>query len=292
MKKALITGINGQDGFYMAELLRGKGYEIIGVDRKSHNLLNRNETQQLINITKPDEIYNFAGYSNVFYPWSDIDYVFNINGRIPQYFLEAILKIDKSIKFFQASSCLIFGRNTNCMQNEDTPKNPIHPYGCAKDYADFMVREFRKVHGLFACSGIFYNHESPRRSNLFFSKKITNAVKEIKSGKADKLMVSSTHVLRDFGYAPDFMEAVYMIMQDEQPQDYVIGTGILTSTMNFIIKCFECAGLNYKEHLECNGAIHRENDTNILCANISKIKNKLGWTPTHSVDDLIKIMMQ
>lgn len=290
--KALITGIQGQDGFYMDKLLKSKGYETIGIKRETVNLLDKDALFNLILNTMPDEIYNFAGYSNVFNPWRDIDNIFNINGKMPQYFLEAILRANKPIKFFQASSCLIFGRNTDCIQNENTPINPIHPYGIAKAYADNMIKEFRKVHNLFACSGIFYPHESPHRGDDFFTKKITNAIKEIKSGKSDTLKIGNLNFFRDYGYAPDYMEAAYLMMQAKEPKDYVIGTGNLISGHDFVIECFKAVGLDGTKYLQQDKTFYRENDTEILKADISKIKNDLGWLPTHSIQNIIKIMLQ
>ena len=292
MKKALITGIQGQDGFYMDQFLKSKDYETIGIKRGQIDLLDKDILCNLISTTMPDEIYNFAGYSNVFDPYKNIDNIFNVNGRIPQYFLEAILKVNKSIKFFQASSCLIFGRDTSGFQDESTPHNPIHPYGIAKLYADNMIKEFRRVHGIFACSGIFFPHESPRRGDDFFTKKTINQIKEIKAGKAGALKIGNLNFFRDYGYAPDYMVAAHLMLQNNEPKDYVIGSGKLISGHDFVIECFEAADLDSTKYLQPDKTFYRDNDTEILKANISKIKNDLGWTPTHSIQEIIEIMMK
>lgn len=283
MKTALITGISGQDGYYMAELLRSKGYEVHGTKGAIDN---HGAIYSHIKIIRPDEIYNFAGHSNVFNPWEDINNVFNVNGKIPQYFLQSILDIDKSIKYFQASSCLIFGKNEDGVQNELTPTSPIHPYGIAKLYADNMVEEFRRVYGLFACSGILFNHESPRRGNDFFSKRICKA-----AANGETIKVGNLDSFRDYGYAPDYMEAACLMMQNEEPMNYVIGTGKLTSMNDFAMKAFEYVGLNYENHLIIDEVLHRTNDTNILMADTDKIFKDLGWFAKTSVDQLIKIMI-
>lgn len=309
-KKAIIFGALGQDGSYMAELLHSKGYEVCGVVRPSTSpqridwlkslvplkfyridILDKQQINNLIQYVKPDEIYNFAGVSSVFNPWENLDHIYDTNVRVPQYILESILQTDKSIKFFQASSCLIFGRDEYEYQNESTCHSPIHPYGITKLHADNLVNEFRKVFGLNCRSGIFFNHESPRRGADFFTKKITTQVKEIKEGKRDKIKVGDLSSFRDFGYAPDFMEAAYLMMQSE-PKDYIVGTGQLISMEGFVKLCFDSINLNYKDYIEVDNMLIRRNDTKILSADISKIKLDLGWIPKHDINDIIKIMMQ
>lgn len=312
MKKALILGVLGQDGSYMAELLYSKGYDIYGVEKYSvnqeklnlfksvipeaviarPNLEDKKEIFKLIENIYPDEIYNFAGISDIFNPWENLDKIFQLNALMPQHFLEGIKEIKPNTKYFQASSCLIFGKNKSGSQNEETSTCPVLPYGAAKLYADNMIKEFRREFGLYACSGIFYNHESPRRGQNFFTKKITNAVKKIKKGEQDYIEVGSLSDLKDYGYAPDFMEAVYLMMQSAEPKDYVIGTGKLTTNEEFVKKCFDYAGLDYKKHIKMNNTLLRKNDLGILKADIGKIKKDLNWGPRHSIDDLVSIMME
>lgn len=306
--RALITGILGQDGSYMAELLHKKGYEVYGIVKEGYdkkrllslpdgvmiravNILDRFHLQVVIEDIKPNEIYNFAGVSNVFNPLEDLDNTLNLNAKVPQNILEIIYKVDKSIKFFQASSCLIFGNNTYGIQNEETPINPIHPYGASKLYADNMVKEFRKL-GVYACSGIFFNHESKRRGENFFSKRITREINEVSRGERDKIIVGNLSVMRDYGYAPDFMEAAYLMMHNSEPKDYVIGTGKLISLQDFVKKCLELKGLDYNTHIKADPELYRTSDTSILRADISKITKDLGWEPKHNIDDIVKIMME
>lgn len=311
MKKALITGILGQDGSYMAELLTTKGYEIHGIVKEDTdetrinkikdtlpnvniwdvNILSKDTLSNVIQLIRPNEIYNFAGISNVFNAWENLDEIFSINAQLPQHILEIILQFDKSIKFFQASSCLIFGRGTLGFQNEHTPTDPIYPYGITKLYADNMVKEFRRTFGIFACSGILFPHESERRGADFFSQKIATAVKNIKSGKQKILKIGNIESSRDYGYAPDYMDAVYKIMQAPIPTDYVIGTGIITDIITFIEKCFDYVGLCYSDHIEIDHQLYRENDTAILKADISKIKREIGWQPSTTIDEMIKKMI-
>lgn len=315
-KRALILGILGQDGSYLAELLYKKGYEVYGIVRENQqwgkgsraewlqnlipnvqihrsNITDKTKLRSLIETILPDEIYNFAGDSNVFNAWSNLDLTLELNAKVPQDILEIILgnKYMSGAKFFQASSCLTFGRDESGAQNERTPANPIHPYGITKLYADNMVKEFRKTFGVFACSGIFFNHESERRGENFFSKKITSAVARIKNGSDEKINIGNLSAQRDYGYAPDFMEAVWLMMQNETPTDYVIGTGKLISMERFMQICFEYIDVNWKRHIQYDETLDRKTDTKILRADTTKIQTELGWKPTHTVDDMIKKMI-
>tara|TARA_R110000851_G_scaffold67262_9_gene152006 strand:+ start:3308 stop:4255 length:948 start_codon:yes stop_codon:yes gene_type:complete len=312
MKRALITGVLGQDGSFMSELLNSKGYEIHGIVRNFDNqekilwirnlvpgiklydinMVNANECFELVDEIRPTEIYNFAAVSNVFSPFENLDQVYDLNAKIPCNFLSSIIKIDKSIKFFQASSCLIYGKSNTNIQNEETITKPINPYGVAKLYADNMISEFRDNYDIFACSGIFYNHESERRGDLFFTKKIINSILEIIDGKRDKLIVGDLTNHRDMGYAPDFMEAVYLMMQNSEPKDYVIGTGKLTKMSDFVKIAFSEFDLNWEDYIEYNKSLFRKIDTPPLLADITNIKNDLGWEPKYSVDDIIKKMIK
>lgn len=312
IKKVVVFGCIGMDGSYMAELLSSKGYEVHGVARVNTNperikwikslvpsieiypanITEKHEIFRLIKIIKPSEVYNFAGSTNVFDAWENLDLVFNLNARVPQYIMESILTIDKSIKFFQASSCLVFGRDSSGFQNEHTAINPIHPYGIAKASADSLLREFRSVFNVYFCSAIFFNHESERRGSNFFSKKTATAVANIKMGKQEKIKVGNLDSVRDLGYAPDYMKAVYLMMNNSVAKDYVVGTGSLTSMRDFTKKCFEYAGLDYSKHVEMDKSLYRENDTCILRADIKSIQSELGWYPEKSIDGIVKAMME
>lgn len=309
--KAIITGILGQDGSLLAELLHFNGYEVHGIVRKTTDqdrigwikslvpgvrihgvdILDKSQLLSVIGMVRPCEIYNFASSSNVFSAWQDLDGVMDLDARVPQHILECILKVDKSMKFFQASSCLTFGRNKDGVQNEETAVNPIHPYGMAKAYADGMVREFRSVHNIFACSAILYNHESERRGENFFSRKMAMAAARIKKGLQHTIKVGNLTSYRDYGYAPDYVEAAFLMMNAEKPADYVIGTGRLTTMMEFARKCFEHVGLDYENHIDVDAELYRNIDTTILKADIRKIKSELNWSPRHSIDDMVAKMV-
>ena len=276
--KAFITGITGMDGSHMKDLLLEKGYDVTGVGRQSiYHII------QSIKEIQPDEIYNFASSSNVFDAWNNIDYVFETDALLPQKILECIKGTE--VKFFQASSCLTFGLNKDGIQNENTPRCPIHPYGIAKLYADNMVSEFRRVYNVYACSGIFFNHCSPRRGDGFFAKKVCMA-----ASKGESLKLGNLDAVRDMGYAPDYMEAVYLMMHQEQPKDHVIGTGNLISMKNFVEKCYWYMGLDFTKYMVVDESLLRINDINILRADIAGIK-ALGWQPKTTMDEMIKIMI-
>lgn len=280
-KKAIVIGAYGQTGSFMYELLNNKWYYIYSIER-----YNINQLDEIIKQVQPSEIYNFSGVSTVQNPFENLDEIFNTNAGIPQRILEAIVKYDKNIKFFQASSALIFGRDNSRYQSETTPFNPIYPYGCAKLYAHNMVTEFRKAYGIFACCGIFFPHESERRKEHFFSRKITKA-----AATKTKITVGSLSGYRDYGYAPDYVEAAYLMLQHHIPTDYCIGTGKLISLREFAKKAFDYVGLNYRDYVKIDESQTRTNDAEILCANITKIKEELGWQPKTTMDEIIKKMV-
>ncbi len=266
--KAIVTGsISGQDGHYMVQLLESKGWEVYRMKRPE---LIRMRMKRVLRQFKPDVVYNFAGISNVFDPYENVDRLFDVNGRIPQHFLEAIQIVNPEIKFFQASSCLTL--------------DVLYPYGAAKLYADNMVKMFRKDYGLFACSGILYPHESIRRGDNFFTKKVTNAAK-----KKEGITLATIQGQRDWGFAGDYVEAAYAMMQQEVPRDYQIGTGVLTDLEYFVKKSYEVVGLDYRDYVRTKN-IPRRNDADMV-ADISEIK-KIGWQPKHNVDDIINMMMK
>lgn len=309
-KRAIITGILGQDGSFMAELLASKGYSVYGLVKDQFDerhkwicslsenisiirtdILDKKSLTKTICDIKPNEIYNFAGISNVFSPWENTNLIFAVNAKVPENILKIILDFDKSIKFFQASSCLIFGRDTSGLQDELTPSKPIYPYGISKLYADNMVSEYRKEFGLFCCSGIFFNHESERRADNFFSKKIVRAAYMIKMGIMDSVKVGNLDSLRDYGYAKDCVNAAWRMLNSDYSCDYVIGTGKLISMRDFTKKCFEYVGLNYADYIQQDPKFIRK-EMPVLCANYACIKNDLGWEPTTSIDQMIDIMMK
>lgn len=281
-KKCILVGGEGQDGFFMSKMLNAKGYSVFIVNKENVHLLH-----DIIEEIKPGEIYNFAGLSNVISPYENLDAIFDVNAKLPHKILESIVKINKGIKFFQASSSLIFGRDKSGFQNEQTSFNPIYPYGAAKLYAQNIVREYREAFGVFACSGILFNHESERRGDHFFSRKVCKAA-AIKT----KVNVGSLSAYRDYGYAPDYVEAAHLMLHANTPKDYVIGTGVLTSLTDFAKKAFGYVGLDYKDYVICDETLVRPNDTNILRADIAAIKNDLGWEPKTNINELIKKIIE
>jgi len=309
--KAFIVGALGQDGSYLAELLDSKNYEVYGVVKYNSdpnkiawlkslvpsiqilpmNISNPVDWDFYIKTHSPDEIYNFAGVTNIFDPWTDVEQTFQLNANVPQIIMETIRKVNKEIKYFQASSCLIFGNDSSGWQDEMTYPRPTLPYSAAKLYADNMVRAFRETFGMFCCSGIFFNHESPRRGSGFFTKKVTTIAKQISAGSKERLKIGNLFDMRDYGYAPDFMEAVHLMMTNRYPTDYVIGTGALTSTKEFIQRSFEHVNLNFADYIDIDNTLLRP-ERPILRADINKITRELKWTPKHSVEDLISIMMK
>lgn len=310
-KKALLTGACGMDATFLAELLHSKGYEIYGIVRlhthidrikKLERLVpgirifraevkNKEEIKRIIRWIKPDEIYNFAGYSNVFNAYEDMDEVIAINMLLPKNLLEIICEVDKSIKFFQASSCLIFGNNEDGVQNELTPINPVHPYAIAKYGAQALVKMFREDKGLFACSAVYYPHESHRRGEGFFTKKVTSAVARIKLGSKEKLKLGDLSQMRDWVHSSDAVRAAYMMLQNHTPIDYVVGSGILTKTETFVQKCFNFIERDYKQYVDYDQSLHREVDHKILKADATKIAKELGWIPTYDVNEIIRMMI-
>ena len=297
--------------YFLAEKLNLIGYEIYGIIRKEssiekiqwikslipdikisfENLTNKDDVLSLISRVNPDEIYNFAGYTNIFNPWENLDLVYQLNCKIPQNILESIVLVNNKIKFFQASSCLVFGRTYLNSQNEDTPSSPIHPYGITKLYADNLVKEFRIKYKIFACSGIFFNHESERRGENFLTKKVTMSISNIVNLKQKKLTVGDIDVYKDMGCAYEFMDAVFLMMQKETPEDYVIGTGTLSYMSDFVKECFITANLNMDDCIELDKSLFREKNNNILVADIKKIKKDLNWSPKLSIIDIAKKMM-
>lgn len=261
-KRAIVTGASGQDGFYMSKLLESKGYTV--------HTIHACTVSDYIDYYMPDEVYNFAGVSNVINPFLDVAEIMEVNLGTVARILTAIQTHCPETKFFQASSCLAL--------------EPTYPYGISKRAADELIKQYRDKFGLYACSGIMYPHESPRRKDYFFSKKIIKAALN-----KEKVTVGNLNVYRDYGYAPDYMEAAWLMLQQERPKDYVIGTGVLTSLRDFTKLVFEEMDLNYKDYVVEDVTNARPEP--IMQADISTIRRELGWYPKHDVNDLIKIML-
>lgn len=316
MKKALITGITGQDGSYLAELLLSKGYEVHGIVRRAstfnterinhiyvdpHNpkarlflhygdLSSFEQTSNIINNICPDEVYHLGAQSHVKVSFEMPEYTGDITGLGTTRILEAIRISRKKIKFYQASSSEMFGAAPS-PQNEKTFFSPRSPYAVSKVYAYFMAVNYREGYDIFVSNGILFNHGSPRRGETFVTRKITRAVANILAKKQDKLYLGNLSSKRDWGYAPEYIEAMYNILQQDEPDNYVIGTGKAYTVEQFLKEVFDYAGLDYKKYVKIDKKYFRPTEVEDLLADISKAKEKLGWEPKVTLPDLAKIML-
>jgi GDPmannose 4,6-dehydratase len=312
MKTALITGVTGQDGSYLAELLLKKGYKVIGLKRRT-SLISTNRVDQIFDHSnfkleyyslhdsgafyrllreyEPDEVYNLAAQSHVRVsfdvPEETVDTITMGTLRI----LEAIRHVDPSIKFYQASSSEMFGDNPNVPFNEGSRFMPASPYACAKVFAHNLIRNYRESYGLFACSGILFNHESPRRGETFVTRKITLAAANIKLGQQEKLYLGNLDAKRDWGFAGDYVEAMWLMLQQDEPEDFVIATGETHTVREFLDLVFEIAGLgDSNDYVEIDSRFFRPHEVPLLLGDASKAKEKLGWTPKTNLKQLAKMM--
>ena len=310
-KRALITGISGQDGSYMADFLVGKGYDVHGLVRWSANnntsriahLLTKNaitihhgdvndsaRIEAVVATVRPDEIYHFAAQSHVGVSFSQPEYTLQVTGLSTLRLLEAIRKVDSRIKFYQASSSELFG-NMPPPQNESTPFRPESPYGVAKVAAHHSTRLYRDAYGIFAVNGILFNHESERRGEEFVTRKITVGLARIKAGLANELVLGNLDARRDWGYAPEYMEAVWRMMHYERPEDFVIATGESHSVQEFLEQAFGQVGLNWRNHVRVDPSELRPRDINTLVGDTSKARLLLGWEPRVKFPELVRIMV-
>ena len=311
MVKALITGITGQDGSYLADLLLSKDYEVHGLIRRTalypENLKNiehiqdsltlhygdlatDNHLSALIAELKPDEIYNLASQSDVRLSFDIPEYTGDITGLGVARLLEAIRKFSPESKFYQASSSEMFG-NSQAPQNEDTRMEPSSPYGAAKLYGYNITRVYRQSYNLFCCNGILFNHESERRGKNFVTRKITSTLAQILFGNQDKLYLGNLDARRDWGYAPDYVEAMWLMMQQGKPDDFVIGTGENHSVQDFLNVAFSSQGLDWLQYVEIDPKFYRPIDVHILLADSSKASRVLGWQAKTSFKELVRLMV-
>ncbi len=311
MKKALITGVTGQDGSYLAEYLLQLGYRVFGFVRRTSrgrdevirkvlsaievvegDMLDFSTIARVIHTIKPNEVYNLAAQSFVPASWEEPLLTAELTALGAQRLLEAIRLFSPASKFFQASSSEMFGITTG-RQDESTPMHPRSPYGAAKLYAHHITRIYRERYGLFAVSGILFNHESPRRGEEFVTRKITLAVARIKLGlKKDKLKLGNLESRRDWGYAGDYVRAMHLMLQQEEPEDYVIATGETHSVREFVKLAFECVGLDYRDWVVVSPEYVRPSDIFELCGNPQKAIQKLGWKPEVSFEELVRMMVE
>ena len=316
MKKALITGITGQDGSYLAELLLSKGYEVHGIIRRAstfntgrinhiytdpHNPRTRlflhfgdlSDGEQINNLVyniKPDEIFHLGAQSHVRVSFDIPEYTGNITALGTARILEAIRRSGHKVKFYQASSSEMLGA-AKPPQSENTPFQPQSPYACAKVYAYWMVKNYREGYGLFTSNGILFNHESPRRGETFVTRKITRGLVNILAGKQKKLYLGNLAAKRDWGFAPEYVEGMWKILQQKKPDDFILGTGQSHSVREFVQAAFSYAGLNWKKYVLIDKRYFRPTEVKILKADPSKAKRTLGWEPKVTFDELVKIMV-
>lgn len=314
MKKALITGITGQDGSYLAEFLLSKGYQVHGILRRvaledpEHHLwrvrhiLNKivvhsgslESFASLFNIVhkiKPDECYHLAAQSFVGYSFEDEFSTINSNINGTHYILSAIKELTPKCRFYFAASSEMFGKVKETPQNENTSFHPRSPYGISKVAGFDLTRNYREAYGLFANNGMLFNHESPRRGFEFVTRKITNAVAKIKFGLAKELRLGNLEAKRDWGFAGDYVEAMWLMLQQNKPDDYVIATGETHTIREFAELAFRHAGLNYKKYVIIDKNFYRPSEVNILMGDYSKAKKKMGWRPKVKFEELVKMMV-
>ncbi len=314
MRKALITGITGQDGSYLTELLLGKGYEVHGIVRRvaledpTHRLgriqhvLDRislyagslESYASIFNVVekvKPDECYHLAAQSFVNYSFEDAFSTLNTNINGTLFLLSAIKEKAPDCKFYFAATSEMFGKTIETPQNENTPFYPRSPYGISKVAGFDLTRNYRESYGLFACNGILFNHESPRRGFEFVTRKITSAVARIKAGFEHELHLGNLAAKRDWGYAKDYVEAMWLMLQQNEPDTYVIATNQSHSVEEFVELAFESAGLNWKDHVIVNESFYRPAEVHTLQGDYSKARRKLGWKPTVAFEELVKMMV-
>lgn len=314
MKKALITGITGQDGSYLAELLLEKGYEVHGIVRRValehpqarmwriRNLLNQinlhsasiDSYASIFNIVseiKPDECYHLAAQSFVSYSFEDEFSTINTNMNGTHYVLSAIKRQAPECKFYFAASSEMFGNVNETPQHEDTPFRPRSPYGISKLGGFELTRNYREAYGLFALSGILFNHESPRRGGEFVTRKITSAVAKIRLGIDKEIRLGNLEAKRDWGHARDYVKAMWLMLQQHEPEDFVIATGKSRSVGEFLETAFRYAGLDYNDYLVIDELLYRPSEVNILEGDASKAHQKLQWLPETSFEDLVREMV-
>lgn len=316
-KKALVTGITGQDGSYLAELLLEKGYEVHGIIRRAStfntgrlnpiytdpqaphkrlflhygDLADASGLARLVSSIQPEEVYNLAAQSHVRVSFDTPEYTADVTATGALRLLEALRETGVKARFYQASSSEMFGKVQEVPQKETTPFYPRSPYGCAKVFAYWVTVNYRESYGMHASNGILFNHESPRRGETFVTRKITRAIAQIKAGLQKKLYLGNLDAKRDWGYAKEYVEAMWLMMQQEQPDDYVIATNETHSIKEFLDVAFTHAGLNWRDYVEIDPRYYRPAEVELLIGDYSRAKQKLGWEPKTRFEALAKLMV-
>jgi len=316
-KKALITGITGQDGSYLAELLLEKGYEVHGIVRRSSSfntarledfytdphvegtrlLLHYGDLTDgpglahLLQEIIPDEVYNLGAQSHVRVSFDLPVYTVEVDAVGTLHLLEAIRGLDNPARFYQASSSEMYGRVAETPQTERTPFHPRSPYACAKVYSFWQTLNYREAYGMFACNGILFNHESPRRGETFVTRKITRAATRIKEGLQKKVFLGNLDAKRDWGFAGDYVEAIWLMLQQDTPDDYVVATGQTHSVQEFVEEVFGQLGLDWREHVEIDPRYFRPSEVDLLLGDPAKARKQLGWQPKVTFKRLVEMMI-
>ncbi|MBW7881365.1 MAG: GDP-mannose 4,6-dehydratase [Caldilineaceae bacterium] len=317
MKRALITGITGQDGSYLAELLLAKGYEVHGIMRRAStfntqrldhlyhdphgaegpalflhygDIGSSGNLADILHAVQPDEIYHLAAQSHVRVSFDLPDYTGDVTGLSTIRILEAVRRTGVKARFYQASSSEMFGAAAP-PQNEQTPFQPQSPYAAAKLYAYWSTRNYRDGYGIYACNGILFNHESPRRGETFVTRKITRALAAILAGRQDTLYLGNLDARRDWGYAPDYVEAMWLMLQQDRPADYVIGTGEAYTVREFLDAAFGYANLDWHDYVAIDPRYYRPNEVDYLLADAARARAELGWSPRVRFHELVRIMV-
>lgn len=309
-KKALITGLTGQDGSYLAEILLTKGYQVFGLVRRSSSsnlerishlgdkveivsgdLLDQSSLMDVITDSQPDEIYNLASQSYVPLSWTQPALTAEYTALGVSRLLESIRRCKPDVRFYQASSSEVFGQPDESPQTERTAFRPRNPYGVAKAYAHWMTVNYRQKYNLYACCGITYTHESPRRGTEFVFRKITHAVAQIKLGLANELKLGNLDARRDWCYAKDAVYAMWLMLQQEQPEDYIIASGETHSVKELVECAFNCVGLNWQDYVTVDPAFYRPDEPVQLVGAVDKIKTELGWQPEYNFTQLVELMV-
>ena len=309
-KIALITGITGQDGSYLAELLLEKGYEVHGIMRRNStfttgriehifddvemhygDLADSSSLQHIVAKVQPAEVYNLAAQSHVQVSFDVPEYTGDVTGIGTVRLLEAVRTAAPQARFYQASSSEMFGKVLEIPQTEKTPFYPRSPYGAAKVYSYWITKNYRESYDMYACNGILFNHESPRRGETFVTRKITRAVAAIKAGKQDKLYLGNLDAKRDWGFAGDYVEAMWLMLQQDKADDYVVATNETHTVREFCEKAFGHVGLNWEDYVEVSDKYHRPAEVELLIGNPAHAKKQLGWEPKVTFGALVKMMV-
>jgi GDPmannose 4,6-dehydratase len=320
MKKALITGITGQDGSYLAELLLSKGYEVHGIIRRAStfntsridhlyndphvlgtrlflhygDLSDSSQLAKLLHALRPDEIYHLGAQSHVRVSFEVPEYTGDVTGLSTVRILEAIREagLTRDVRFYQASSSEMFGQAHEVPQRETTPFHPRSPYGCAKVFAYWLTVNYREAYGLHASNGILFNHESPRRGETFVTRKITRAATRIKMGLQNELYLGNLDARRDWGYAKEYVEVMWLMLQQEKPDDYVCATGETNSIRQFCEECFGLLDLDWKQYVKHDDRYERPSEVDLLIGDSAKLKKQIGWEPKVKFKELVRIMTE